>query len=109
EGQPIEKLLKHQLDEPAAVEQLRPEVPSHVAAVVRKLMAKKIENRYQTPAEVAAVLELLAKPLVKGTPLATPTLPTPTGPPPVVTPPLPKAPSAPALPIPPLPKNPSAP
>jgi serine/threonine-protein kinase len=54
------KLIRHQLDEPTPVEQLRPEVPPEVAGVVRKLMAKKPEDRYQTPAEVAEALEGLA-------------------------------------------------
>jgi serine/threonine-protein kinase len=51
-----QKLIRHQLREPESVEQLRPEVPAAVAAVVRKLMAKKPEERYQTPAEAAAAL-----------------------------------------------------
>ena len=51
-----EKLLKHQLEEPKPVEQLRPDVPPGVAAVVRKMMAKKPEDRFQTPAEVATAL-----------------------------------------------------
>src|SRR5262249_30228240 len=50
------KLLRHQLDEPERVEALRPETPAGVAAIIRKLMAKKREDRYQTPAELAAVL-----------------------------------------------------
>ena len=55
-GEMTEKLIKHQLQEPVPVEQLRPDVPSGVAAIVRKLMAKKPEDRYQTPAEVAEAL-----------------------------------------------------
>lgn len=55
-GSLTEKLLKHQMHEPKAVEQVRPDVPASVAAVVRKMMAKKPEDRYQTPAELAAVL-----------------------------------------------------
>jgi serine/threonine protein kinase/WD40 repeat protein len=51
-----QKLLKHQLDAPPAVESLRPDVPPSVAAVVRRLMAKKPADRYQTPAEAAAAL-----------------------------------------------------
>lgn len=51
-----EKLVKHQLDEAPPVESLRPDVPAPVAAVVRKLMAKRPEERYQTPAELAAAL-----------------------------------------------------
>jgi serine/threonine protein kinase len=51
------KLFKHALEEPPPVEKLRPEVPSAVAAVVRKMMAKRPDDRYQTPAELAAVLD----------------------------------------------------
>ncbi len=53
-GEALQKLLKHRLDEPVPVEQLRPDVPPGVAAVVRKLMAKRPEDRYQTPVEAAA-------------------------------------------------------
>ncbi len=55
-GEALQKLLKHRLDKPIPVEQLRPDVPPGVAAVVRKLMAKRPEDRYQTPAEAAAAL-----------------------------------------------------
>jgi tRNA A-37 threonylcarbamoyl transferase component Bud32 len=55
-GTLAEKLLKHQLQEPRPLAQLRPDVPPGVAAVVRKLMAKRPGDRYQTPAEVAAAL-----------------------------------------------------
>jgi serine/threonine protein kinase len=52
----LEKITRHQVEDPTPVEQLRPEVPPAVAQVVRTLMAKKPEDRYQTPAEVAAAL-----------------------------------------------------
>ena len=55
-GEALQKLLKHRLDEPVPVEQLRRDVPPGVASVVRKLMAKRPEDRYQTPAEAAAAL-----------------------------------------------------
>lgn len=55
-GEMMSKLLQHQMDEPRDVEELRPEVPVAVADVVRKLTAKKPENRYQTPAAVAEAL-----------------------------------------------------
>jgi WD40 repeat protein len=51
-----EKLLKHQLHEPIPIEQLRPDVPAEVARVVRRLMAKKPEDRFQTPVELVAAL-----------------------------------------------------
>jgi serine/threonine protein kinase len=49
-------LLKHQMEEPAPVRQLRPDAPEGVAAVVRRLMAKRPEDRYQTPAELVQAL-----------------------------------------------------
>jgi formylglycine-generating enzyme required for sulfatase activity/tRNA A-37 threonylcarbamoyl transferase component Bud32 len=54
--EPLAKLLAHQHDPPPPVQQLRPDVPPHVAAVVARLMAKNPEDRHQTPAEL--VLEL---------------------------------------------------
>jgi serine/threonine protein kinase len=56
EGTLVKKLRKHRNEEPTPVESIRPEVPSGVLAVVRRLMAKRPEDRHQTPAEVVAVL-----------------------------------------------------
>ena len=58
-GTPMEKLLKHRMDHPRPIETLRPETPPHVIAVVRKLLAKRPEDRYQTPAELVAALDAL--------------------------------------------------
>jgi tRNA A-37 threonylcarbamoyl transferase component Bud32 len=55
-GTLLQKLNKHQHENPPAVEALRSDVPLGVAGVVRKLMAKNPEDRYRTPAEVAAAL-----------------------------------------------------
>jgi serine/threonine-protein kinase len=55
-GTLMQKLLRHRMDEPEPVEKLRPEVPVGVAAIVRRMMAKTPEERYQTPGEVAAAL-----------------------------------------------------
>lgn len=55
-GAATTKLLKHRLDEPEPVEQLRPGLPAELAAAVKKLMAKRPEDRYQTPVEVAEAL-----------------------------------------------------
>jgi serine/threonine protein kinase len=56
---PLEKLLKHYLDDPAPVEEVNPEVPPRVGRVVRRLMAKDPDARYQTPAELAEELAAL--------------------------------------------------
>ena len=42
----------HQSREAQALNVVRPEVPEDLAAVVRKMMAKKSAQRYQTPFEV---------------------------------------------------------
>jgi CheY-like chemotaxis protein len=52
----MEKMLKHHLDEPVPVEHLRSGVPRKLAAIVRRLLAKKPEQRFQQPAELVDVL-----------------------------------------------------
>jgi len=51
-----QKLVRHQQVEPEALERLRPDLPAGLGAVVRKLMAKRAADRYQTPAEAATAL-----------------------------------------------------
>jgi serine/threonine protein kinase len=58
-GSATEKLIKHQSQQPVPVHQQRPETPPVVAAIVAKLMAKRPQDRYQTPAEVVAILSNL--------------------------------------------------
>jgi serine/threonine-protein kinase len=69
-GSLSEKLVKHRSHEPDPVEQTRRnnlrarpsadgEVPAAVGEVVRKLMAKRPQKRYQTPLELAEALAAL--------------------------------------------------
>jgi serine/threonine protein kinase len=51
-----EKLACHRQAEPRPIEQFRADVPAAVAAVLRKMTAKRPEDRYQTPAAVAEAL-----------------------------------------------------
>jgi serine/threonine protein kinase len=60
-GTLIQKMDKQRWETPPSVDQLRPEIPASVAGVVRKLMAKRPADRYQTPAELATGLEQLSR------------------------------------------------
>jgi serine/threonine protein kinase len=51
-----QKLVWHQMREPDPVRTHRPEVPESLQAVVTKMMAKSVADRYQTPAEVVQAL-----------------------------------------------------
>jgi serine/threonine-protein kinase len=56
-GTKLDKMFHHTRDEPTPLRQLRPTVPAEVQAIVARLMAKRAEQRYQKPAELAHVLE----------------------------------------------------
>ena len=56
DGSVFQKLLHHQFDQPPAVEELRPDVPSALAELLRRMMAKHPGDRPQTPGETAAAL-----------------------------------------------------
>jgi serine/threonine-protein kinase len=81
-GSAVDKLIRHNSEDPAPLYAFRDDVPAAVDAVVRRLMARRPEDRFGTPAELAAALEPFA---VSG--------PTPWAPPPAAIP-LPKVPLA---------------
>jgi tRNA A-37 threonylcarbamoyl transferase component Bud32 len=60
-GTLIQKLDRQRWEVPPSVEQLRPEIPAALGAVVRRLMAKKPDERFQTPGELADALEELTR------------------------------------------------
>jgi serine/threonine protein kinase len=60
-GTLIQKMDKQRWETPPSVDQLRRDVPASVAAVVRKLMAKRPADRFQTPTELASALESLSR------------------------------------------------
>lgn len=70
EGTLVQKLLQHQQSPPPAIEELRPEVPKRLAAIVARLMEKDPLDRYQRPAVLAA--DLLACADAEGYQLAVP-------------------------------------
>jgi hypothetical protein len=52
-GSKAARLVK---DAPVPLSQLRPDLPKELAALVGRMMARRPEDRYQTPADVAAAL-----------------------------------------------------
>jgi eukaryotic-like serine/threonine-protein kinase len=61
-GTIAQKLLWHQQKDPEPITSLVPEVPKSLEAVLRKMMAKKPEQRYATAEDVAAALLPFSKP-----------------------------------------------
>jgi serine/threonine-protein kinase len=55
-GSASEKMLRHLTEEPSPLEQLQPAVSPALTAVVRKAMARRPVDRYQTAAELIAAL-----------------------------------------------------
>jgi serine/threonine-protein kinase len=55
-GNDVQKLIKHQTEQPYPLEDLRPHVPTVVSGIVARLMAKNPEERYQAPQGLADAL-----------------------------------------------------
>jgi serine/threonine-protein kinase len=84
EGPVFEKLLMHQMQDPPPVETLRTGLPAALVELVRRLMAKRPEERLQTPAELIAALDALSEPTVATSPDPAPAVEDPETPPTVV-------------------------
>jgi serine/threonine protein kinase len=55
-GTPLEKIQRHRSEEPTPLPQLNPALPPRFVGLVRKMMARKPEQRFATAAEVQAQL-----------------------------------------------------
>ncbi|MBX7102716.1 MAG: serine/threonine protein kinase [Gemmataceae bacterium] len=51
-GSSVEKLLAHQNEMPTALDTIRPGLPAEVVGIVQRLMSKRAESRFQTPADL---------------------------------------------------------
>lgn len=56
-GNPLEKLLQHQMDPPRPIQLVRLDVPPEVATIVHTLLAKRPDDRFQSGAALAHALE----------------------------------------------------
>lgn len=57
----VMKLIQHRTAEPPPIEQFRSDVPPGVTAIVKKMMAKKPDDRYRSPGAVAIALSPFCK------------------------------------------------
>jgi serine/threonine protein kinase len=55
-GGTVEKIIAHAVEQPTPIGSLRRDLPLDVVRSVEKMMAKSLEQRYQTPGEVAEAL-----------------------------------------------------
>src|SRR5262249_27677185 len=55
-GNLAEKVARHMHAEPPALDKFRKDLPTGLSSLVRKMLAKRQEDRYQTPDEVAQLL-----------------------------------------------------
>jgi WD40 repeat protein len=65
---PMLKILAHRVRRVPSLRRARPDVPPGLAAVVERLLAKRPEDRYQTPRELAAALKPFTRPPAKPRP-----------------------------------------
>jgi len=56
EGSLAQRLMAHQTKEPSPIKQDRDDVPEDLNAIITTMMAKKVEQRYQTAADVSEAL-----------------------------------------------------
>ncbi|MCI0682056.1 MAG: serine/threonine protein kinase [Gemmataceae bacterium] len=61
EGTLMQKILQHQTMAPPPIDTFREDVPSGVTAVLKRMLAKQPEDRFQTPAAVALALAPFAR------------------------------------------------
>jgi len=56
DGTIAQKLIAHQTREPTSIRQLRPEVPVEIEVILKKMLAKSVEDRYRVPEEIYQAL-----------------------------------------------------
>ncbi len=61
-GTVVQKLMKHQQSEPPSLAEGRPDAPAGLEAILRRMLAKRAEDRFATPAEIIQALDALPLP-----------------------------------------------
>ncbi len=74
DGALMQKIIHHQQAEPQSIDNFRGDVPAGVTAIVKRMMAKRPEDRFQTPASVALALLPFARRTSPATSCTVPTI-----------------------------------
>ncbi len=75
-----QRLMQHQSAEPRDIRETRPDAPQELIDIVRRMMAKKVTERYQTGDEVARDLAIFLGEDLNGSSTSELLIPPPTGP-----------------------------
>jgi len=75
-GSTLDKVIRQNGELAQPIEELRPDVPKHVRAIVHQLLAKNPDDRFQTPDELMDALAPHAAPSTMAWPIAPPSAPT---------------------------------
>ncbi len=68
EGSPVQRMMAHISQEPRRIEEFRSDVPTELAEICRKMMAKQPEKRFQTAAAVHNALASWLDPSIEHLP-----------------------------------------
>lgn len=71
----MERLMRHQIDDPVPIETVRPDVPLEIRAILGRLIVRRPEDRFQTPAELARALEPYLRGDLSAAPIVVPFVP----------------------------------
>lgn len=61
DGTALQKLIRHNSDEPPDVRLFRPDTPDEVVAILTRALAKKPEQRFQSPAELILAIDRVSQ------------------------------------------------
>jgi serine/threonine protein kinase len=61
DGTALQKLIRHNSDDPPDVRLFRPDVPDEVVAILSRMLAKKPEQRFQSPLELILAIERVSQ------------------------------------------------
>lgn len=61
DGTALQKLIRHNSDDPPDLRLFRPDTPDEVVAILSRMLAKKPEQRFQRPAEIMLAINRLSQ------------------------------------------------